>query len=207
MCAAGLRGGGRGAPGRGSAGAGTACRGLPCRQGAFSCRPPVASVCLLGSHVHAPWPRGTAGKAPSRTRLQQRAAAPDAASAAVCTCRVLRRPAAIASAPFYQRGSMLHLQVVSPLGHIGQLEAVDIGHDGANSADAWFCQEMLIRPSTQVAILPPLPAHAHAGPCLPRPACGEAPERCDAGPWLDLVSVPSVDQGFYSNRSPCPSSP
>jgi hypothetical protein len=71
--------------------------------------------------------------------------------------RVSRRPAGIASAPFYERGSVLHLQVVSPLGHIGELEAVDIGHDGANSADAWFCQDMLVRPSTQVALLPPLP--------------------------------------------------
>ena len=61
-------------------------------------------------------------------------------------------PACVAGAPLHERGCVVHLQLISPLGSIGRIDSIEVGHDGANSVDAWFCQEILVRASTQVFV-------------------------------------------------------
>ena len=79
------------------------------------------------------------------------------------------RVAKLADAPLDQVASVCHFQVISPLGPLGELQELQIGHDGMCSRDAWFCQDVLVArtdtPGNTVKHRP-IPARAPPPPTL-----------------------------------------
>lgn len=75
----------------------------------------------------------------------------EALTAASLPSPALLAPPKVAGARFDSPGSLVHLQVVSPLGTLGDLQEVIIGHDGQDTADAWFCSDVLIKSCQQVS--------------------------------------------------------
>ena len=67
---------------------------------------------------------------------------------------VARRAAKLSEAPFDRRGCVIQLEIISPLGSLGQLQEVELGHDGPSSVDAWFCQDVFVKASDQVRCSP-----------------------------------------------------
>ena len=65
---------------------------------------------------------------------------------------VARRAAKLSEAPFDRRGCVIQLEIISPLGSLGQLQEVELGHDGPSSVDAWFCQDVFVKASDQVGL-------------------------------------------------------
>ena len=72
---------------------------------------------------------------------------------------VLFRPPRLGDAGLFERGAVCHVQVISALGSLGLIDQVDIGHDGCNSEDAWFCEEVFVRPSHQLSGWTRFPCH------------------------------------------------
>ena len=70
-------------------------------------------------------------------------------AAGLASAIVLRGPE-MGDTGMFERGSVCHVQVLSPMGSLGHIDSLQLGHDGLDSADAWLCEDVYVRLAHEV---------------------------------------------------------